>query len=174
MEKTISQEERIRRAEEIYYKRKNASKNSGRVSSITVNPTRNKISLFKKMILQLVVCSFIYVVFYIIKNSNYIFSDNVVNKTRELLSYDINFGNVYSQVTEFINNNKDKLQFMGGVNENQEVTNQDKNEEVKNEETNTEKPNSTEGEGKGGADTKDNTKKSNEETKKWQRQSDTE
>ena len=49
MERTISQEERIRRAEEIYNRRKLAS--GVRVSSNSVNRVeKKKISLFKKML----------------------------------------------------------------------------------------------------------------------------
>ena len=112
MEKTISQEERIRRAEEIYYRRKTAGNSGIRVSSNSVNTnSKPKISLFKKMLLQLAICAVIYIIFYLIKNTNYIFSDDVINKTKEFLSYDINFGNVYAQVSSFIENNKEKFPF---------------------------------------------------------------
>lgn len=113
MEKTISQEERIRRAEEIYQRRKMATGSGIRVSSSSVNKNKPKISLFKKMALQLAICAVIYIIFYLIKNTNYIFSNDVINKTKELLSYDINFGNVYSQASNFIENNKDKLNILG-------------------------------------------------------------
>ena len=120
MERTISQEERIRRAEEIYNRRKMSNGNGIRVSTNSVNTNKNKVSLFKKMCLQIAICAVIYIVFYIIKNSNYIFSDNVINKTREMLSYDINFGNVYQQISMFVENNKDRLSSWGIVVENKE------------------------------------------------------
>lgn len=115
MEKTISQEERIRRAEEIYQRRRMANENGVRVSSSSVNKNKPKISLFKKMALQLAICSVIYIIFYLIKNTNYIFSEDVINKTRELLAYDINFGNVYSQVVSFIEANKDKFKMPSDI-----------------------------------------------------------
>lgn len=59
--------------------------------------------------MQLAICSVIYIIFYLIKNTNYIFSDDVISKTKELLSYDINFQNVYEQVSTFVENNKDKF-----------------------------------------------------------------
>ena len=65
------------------------------------------------MLMQLVICAVVYIIFYLIKNTNYIFSDDVINKTKELLSYDINFGNIQSQITSFIDNNKDKFGFLG-------------------------------------------------------------
>ena len=65
------------------------------------------------MFLQLAICAVIYIIFYLIKNSNYIFSEDVIKKTKEFLSYDINFGNIGQQVTEFINQNKDRFPFLG-------------------------------------------------------------
>lgn len=131
MERTLSQEDRIRRAEEIYYKRKLASGNGVRVSSDRVNVTKNKLSLFRKMILQLAICAVIYIIFYLIKNTNYVFSDDVINKTKELLSYDINFQNVYTQFSEFIGNNNENKEINPGVvtNEINEIENSIVNEE---------------------------------------------
>ena len=104
MERTVSQEERIRRAEEIYNRRRIA--NGVRVSSSSVNRVeKKKVSLFKKMIMQLVICSVIYIIFYLIKNTNYIFSDDVINKTKEFLNYDINFGYIGQQITSFLEEN---------------------------------------------------------------------
>lgn len=80
-----------------------------RVASSSVNNTKVRLSLLKKMAMQLAICSVIYIIFYLIKNTNYIFSDDVISKTKELLSYDINFQNVYEQVSTFVENNKDKF-----------------------------------------------------------------
>lgn len=105
LERTISSEERIRRAEEIYNRRKIA--NGVRVAGDSVNRVETKkLSLFKKMFFQLVICAMIYVIFYLIKNGNYIFSQDVINKTKEFLSYDINFGQLQNQVTIFLQKNK--------------------------------------------------------------------
>lgn len=111
MERTITQEERIRRAEEIYNRRKKL--NGVRVSTNNVNKNEKiKISLAKRMFYQIAICIVIYVIFYLIKNSNYIFSEDVLNKTKEFLSYDINFGNVRSSITSFIEENKEKFSFL--------------------------------------------------------------
>ena len=104
MERALSAEERIRRAEEIYQRRKMQS--GVRVPTSTVNIQKNvEYRMFKKLILQIVICLLIYFIFYLIKNSNYIFSENVINKTREFLSYDINFQELYYQAEEYYNNN---------------------------------------------------------------------
>ena len=97
MERALSAEERIKRAEEIYQRRK--MQNGVRVSTRNVN-TREKTeySLLKKMIIQILVCLLVYLIFYLIHNSNYIFSENVISKTREFLSYDINFQEVFNNI----------------------------------------------------------------------------
>lgn len=103
MERALSAEERIRRAEEIYQKRKMQS--GVRVPTSNVNTQKNaEYRMFKKLILQIVICLLIYFIFYLIKNCNYIFSENVINKTREFLSYDINFQDLYYQAGEYYNN----------------------------------------------------------------------
>ena len=81
------------------------------------------------MFLQLAICAVIYIIFYLIKNTNYIFSEDVINKTKEFLSYDINFGNIQSQVGLFIENNKEKFSFLGiGKNEEENLVNEINNE----------------------------------------------
>ena len=140
MERVLSQEERIRRAEEIYSRRKNS--NGIRVSTgVMNNAEKKKISLFRKMIMQLAICAVIYIIFYLIKNTNYIFSDDVISKTKEFLSYDINFGNLQNTVSSFIEQNKDKFSFLGILDKKEEnklsnevvneITNQT-NEEIAN------------------------------------------
>lgn len=130
MERSISQEERIRRAEEIYNRRRLVS--GVRVSSNNVNRAETKkLSLFKKMLMQLAICSVIYIIFYLIKNTNYIFSDDVISKTKEFLSYDINFGNIQNQITAFIDdyNKNDK----NNSNESTQNANQTTEENIVNE-----------------------------------------
>lgn len=102
MERVLSPEERIRRAEEIYNRRR--TENRVRVSTSRVNVKKEtKLTLYKKLILQILICFVLYFIFYLIKNSNYIFSEDFISKTREFLSYDINFGNAYNSVVEYYN-----------------------------------------------------------------------
>lgn len=132
MEKTISPEERIRRAEEIYY-RKRENNHSVRMSSSQVkegNESR-RISLYKKMIIQVLICVLIYLVFSLIKEANYIFSADVMNKTKEFLSTDINFEVIAGKIGQFFQDNQDKLDFLGSwlkeghSQENNQVENQE-------------------------------------------------
>jgi murein DD-endopeptidase MepM/ murein hydrolase activator NlpD len=132
VERTISSEERIRRAEEIYNRRR--TQTGVRVPTDRVNTSSNdKYKLYKKLILQIAICFVLYFICYLIKNSNYIFSEDFINKTRELLSYDINFGNTYNQIIEYYNNNL-KVYFENENND-EESTNELTNEEVQNTES---------------------------------------
>lgn len=102
MERVMSVEDKIRRAEEIYYKRRQQEVPMREMMQKT--PTKkNDIRLIKKMIKQIIVCMIIYGIFYLIVNSNYIFSEDFTNKVKEILSQDINFSQVYSVVSNRIN-----------------------------------------------------------------------
>ncbi len=129
MERTISTEERIRRAEEIYQKRRQG--NARPIAMVNVNNDEKKdIRLLKKMIIQILVCIAIYLVIYAIQNNEYVFSEDFTNKLNEILSYDTNFVEIY-------NNIKDNMQgIMPSNTENQ--TNQEQTENSEQESSNAE------------------------------------
>ena len=99
MERTMSVEDKIRRAEEIYYKRREQEvptrENIKRPGKEKIN-----IKLFKKMIKQIVICLLIYSIFYLVVKSNYIFSEDFTNKAKEILSQDINFSQIYFYISD--------------------------------------------------------------------------
>ena len=125
MEKMLSVEEKIRRAEEIYERRK---KNSTRpVATVNVGEKKD-IKLLKKLIMQLLVCVCIYLIVYSIQNNNYIFSEDFRKKANEILSYNTNFEEIYLKMTNAINHIVNK-------NENEELEEQkDNNEQTQNQE----------------------------------------
>lgn len=101
LERTLSPDERIKRAEEIYYRKKMQSTNR---NSARVNVSEKKeFGLLKKMILQIAICVLIYTIFYMIQNTNYIFSNDVIKKANEILSYDINIKHLYEQGVQYLN-----------------------------------------------------------------------
>ena len=102
MERVLSVDERIRRAEEIYYRRKNDSKYKNQSKIEDLNSKKDNY-LVKKMILQILICITIYAIFYLVRNTNYIFSEQVLNKTNEILSYDINITSIYEGVKGYFN-----------------------------------------------------------------------
>lgn len=114
MERTFSTEERIKRAEELYYKRKIQSgdvpyRSTTRVNIATQNNKLPK-TVLQKMLLQMLICFVIYLIIYIIQNTNYFFSEEVINKTKEILSYDINFSNLYQQFIQWFEVNENGFQ----------------------------------------------------------------
>lgn len=101
MERVVSPEDRIKRAEEIYYRRK---MQGVRVSTSSVNiGNKNKVSLGKKMMIQILISIIIYCVFFTLNNYKSIFSDNFIGKTKEVLNYDVNFVKLYNQCSEYFN-----------------------------------------------------------------------
>lgn len=101
MERTLSPEEKIRRAEEIYSRRRNGN-TSRNIATVNVSNEKNY-GLLKKMILQISICLVIYFIFYLIQNGNYIFSGDIINKTKEILSYDINIEEIFNNIMNGIN-----------------------------------------------------------------------
>lgn len=147
MEKSISQEERIRRAEEIYSRRR--YNNRYGESLYRSGETRNRYQpqetrkikgkMINKMIIQMIVCVIIYTCIYMLQYSNYLFSKDMVDKTKEVLSYDISIENLYNKSNEFFLNLQKKINW--GVNNEQ---NDNVNEEARDqntEETNIENSN---------------------------------
>ena len=112
----MSVEDRIRRAEEIYYKRKQNDNSKDKYNVIieekNIKKDKKNIKLFKKMFKQILVCIIIYSIFYIIINNNYVFSEDFTNKVREIMSQDIDLPKIYSFITtkfnEIMENNEIK------------------------------------------------------------------
>ena len=94
--------ERLRRAEEIYYRRK-VRNNNVRMSSSQVKEENQKrqFSLYKKNGFANFNLHFNLSDISLIKEANYLFSEDVINKTKELLSTDMNFQTISSQMGQF-------------------------------------------------------------------------
>ena len=102
MERTMTVEEKIRRAEQIYERRKQGIDKPIETINISKN-NKKDIRLLRKMIIQILVSALIYCVIYIIQSNRYVFSEDFINKINEILSYDTNFIELY-------NISKDKVQ----------------------------------------------------------------
>ena len=123
MERAMTVEEKIRRAEEIYEKRKQGEKRP--VATVNVNQKKD-LKLFKKMVIQLLICVAIYLVIYMVQNNNYIFSEDFINKVNEILSYDTNFTEIYENIKNQVNS---------WFNPNQEQNSQEQNNQENVQET---------------------------------------
>ena len=160
MEKSISQEERIRRAEEIYSRRR--YNNRYGESLYRSGETRNRYQpqetrkikgkMINKMIIQMIVCVIIYTCIYMLQYSNYLFSKDMVDKTKEVLSYDISIENLYNKSNEFFLNLQKKINW--GVNNEQNDNVNEEAQDQNTEETNIENSN---------AESSENTSEANNE-----------
>ena len=147
MEKSISQEERIRRAETIYSRRR--YNNRYGESLYRSGETRNRYQpqetrkikgkMINKMIIQMIVCVIIYTCIYMLQYSNYLFSKDMVDKTKEVLSYDISIENLYNKSNEFFLNLQKKINW--GVNNEQNDNVNEEAQDQNTEETNIENSN---------------------------------
>lgn len=104
MERIISDEERMRRALEIL-ERRNSNSYTGNTARVNINnkeKSKKEFRLFKRMILQIIICLLIYVIFYLITTTNYVFSEPIIKNTTEILNYDINVNKLYNDIKNYI------------------------------------------------------------------------
>lgn len=122
MERVLSVEEKIRRAEERYEKRKNQNY---RNTTATVNIADNNrdFKILKKMIIQILICLLIYFIFYLIQTTNYVFSASAINKAKEILDYDMDMQGLYTEIKNNFKSNENT------------ITNSDEIQETNNEKT---------------------------------------
>ena len=152
MERTMSVEDKIRRAEEIYARRRGEIQRKTTTVSINNNNNKKDIKLLRKMIIQIALSLLIYSIIYIIQNNNYIFSKDFLNKANEILSYDMNFEQIYENtkisISEWITDMKKNMtQKENGIVTNNE--NEINNESMQNKQEN--ETNNQETNGIGGA-----------------------
>lgn len=105
MERVLTQEERIKRAEEIYLRRRGRiePRLSYRRENLdnTQKETSNKIRILKRIALQIIICLLLYCIFYLIYDTNYSFSEQTINKINEILNYDVNLNFIYKNINDF-------------------------------------------------------------------------
>lgn len=95
MERIISEEERIRRAEEISARRKN------RIPVSNINRIEKpKMSLLSKVFIQVITCICIFGVIYFMNMNN----SFAVDKIKPIISEDTDFVWIYNQIDEFVKN----------------------------------------------------------------------
>lgn len=94
MERLISDEERIRRAEDVIERRKNAE---FRISGENFSKDRST-NKTKKMLVQIIICLLLYCGVYYIKNSQNNNAQNVISSINNILQQDIDFKSIYSSI----------------------------------------------------------------------------
>lgn len=161
MERIISEQDRIRRAEEI------ANRRRGTISArdINVEHTKKKMPMLTKVFIQTVASICIFGLAYFLTQNNYPFMDSV----RSVLSADINIGQIYNELNNSFKSVSDWYNgLVGGIGENE----QDDANEADNtnaQENNIENANGTDGANNGedeanGTNTSETENVNNEET----------
>ena len=105
MERVISQDERIRRAEEIY-ERRQMLRNTRKSATVNLENSSGE-RLTRKLIIQCIICILIYGAFYTIKNIPNIVSQEVMYKISDVLEYDINIQKLYEDFNKQIKKTED-------------------------------------------------------------------
>ncbi|MBR2704324.1 MAG: M23 family metallopeptidase [Clostridia bacterium] len=116
MDKILSDEERIRRACEVVERRQNREPDYNRIR------IKNTQSKTRGLLIQILICLLIYCGFYYIKNMPEGEQTNKwIKKTKEVLSYDVDFMGIYNKIInhEDVGDNKEE-------NENNTDSNQNK------------------------------------------------
>ena len=124
MERTISVEEKIRRAEEIYNRR--IGNSNGYIYENRKENIKKGPSLASRMIKQIIICILIYGLFYVVTNREYFLSQEFLDKVRQVASQNETTKNAYEWAIKYLEKyinipNKTENQEM------QEQTNQTEN-----------------------------------------------
>lgn len=100
MERVLSQEERIKRAEEIYYRRKNQV-SGPKITTVNIK-TKKNYNFFKKIIIQIVICMCIYGVIYSLQSNTDNFSVDSINYLKGAIAYDIDINKAYEGLKKYL------------------------------------------------------------------------
>ena len=102
MERAMSVEERIRRAENIYNKRNGIYVKNEPQLERTIKKTKKGTA--KRLLMQIFVCLLIYVVFYAVTNRNYIFSEEFRNAVGIFINEKTRISDWYNNAKGYIQN----------------------------------------------------------------------
>lgn len=100
MERTLSQEERQRRAEELYYRRKNTV-NAVKTTTVNVNPKKNY-RLLKKVFIQIIICVLIYGTIYKLQGNTDSFSIDSIKYLKNAITYDVDMNKAIESIKNYM------------------------------------------------------------------------
>lgn len=119
MERILSDNEKIRRAEEIYYRR-----NHRNISSSLREPKKPKTYLGSKIILEMLILLIIAVVVFAVKNKDYIFTENFLNNFAQ---YNVNLTEKFNSIMAYLKNEEQNDEVF--INNNQTEKTQSENQQ---------------------------------------------
>lgn len=134
MEKTLSVEERIRRAEEIYNRRNEGKYCANNTYRRDRKNSPKKVSILRRMFIQVIVCFLVYALFYTVNNREYIFSEEFRKNVDTLLTTETNFYEIYNNAKKYVysifstNSDKDVDKSKKNTTEEEKVNNVENNQ----------------------------------------------
>lgn len=100
MERTLSQDERQRRVEELYYRRQNRTNN---VQNTTVNvKSKRNYKFLRKIFVQIIICSLIYGAIYKLQYNSDSFSVDAIKYLKCMIAKDIDIAKTFGEVKNYI------------------------------------------------------------------------
>ena len=124
MERILNDNEKIRRAEEIYYRRNNRNSSISRKQE----QTRNKTYLGSKIMLEMLVLLMTATIVFAIKNKDYIFTKEFLASCEK---YNVNITQKLSSVADFFVDDIDSDEiFINNNEENSQITNTQNNQQI--------------------------------------------
>lgn len=112
MDRIISEEDRLKRAQEIYYRRKNQTGKNIYINSVDPFQKKKK-RLIKRIIIQLCICLAICTII----GSKKFVNNEFKCKITEILNYDINIRETYMKLLEYSKSKFNKLEINSEVEE---------------------------------------------------------
>lgn len=100
MERVLSQEERLKRAEEIYYRRKNQML-TPKTATVNIGTKRNY-KFLKKIIVQIIICMCLYGVIYNLQKNTDTFSTDSINYLKSAIAYDIDINKTFEGIKQYL------------------------------------------------------------------------
>jgi len=101
MERVISADERIRRAEARYYKREMQGNNKN--GSRSAQAVKLNLNILQKMFLQIGVCVLIYIGVHVLQATQTTFAQNTLSRISYILSHNTDFNWWYEEITRQLN-----------------------------------------------------------------------
>lgn len=96
MERTLSVEEKIRRAEEIYNRR------NGGIYTYSKKKEKKDPSLTYRLVKQIVICLIIYGIFYVVSNREYFWSDDFKMKVQSVAEQNETLNKIYNNYVTYL------------------------------------------------------------------------
>lgn len=100
MDRVLSAEEKIRRAEEIYYRKKQL--NNSKTATLNIN-SKKDYKLLKKIIVQILICIGIYWGISLAKSNEELFFKDLIVQARQITTYEMDFKQIIEDASNYIN-----------------------------------------------------------------------